>query len=361
MNIPPPVRKFEDLKPITMTVIVSYDVHDLNLPMLFRLLPVTSRTIENISSLPRKQGKIKFPSYMNTPGEILNLRFKQEYRGIPRSQNTTSFDHTILGDIGTTSRITAIKLSATMEITGALSIEHAKETAEYVFDYMRHAQSMLDTIMDNKDTAYFVRDKYLEYLMSGISMQDMSDTEKKIWDFYHSLTQGCSYTYSEMLTSYLTTTDVKLYNGSLDIKSCSSEMTNLHFNIGISINQFEFAQIQNTAPFKIMFNNHKNSSVTLLVPYEKIVKGKVKICEHNIRVNKSGHVCYSGPGPDKMRNLYYAFWKLLILNYEKIRSDLPKDITLSTSKATNLSSSWYHTLDEQRKFIHDIITDELVK
>src|SRR5665648_400852 len=96
MSFGPPVFDFDRLKPVTMTVIVSYDVQELNLPALFMFLPVTDQVLPPHLSVQKKQGKIRLPPELNRPGEILSMRYNKQVRGIIRSENAKSFPHLII-------------------------------------------------------------------------------------------------------------------------------------------------------------------------------------------------------------------------------------------------------------------------
>src|SRR5437870_5834649 len=95
-NIGPPVFNFAMMKPVTMTVIASYDVGELNLAGLFAFLPVTDQCLPAHLNFKKKQGKIRLPPELNRPGEILSMRYNKQVRGIVRSETAKSFSHSII-------------------------------------------------------------------------------------------------------------------------------------------------------------------------------------------------------------------------------------------------------------------------
>src|SRR5579885_830950 len=90
-----PIYDFDNLKPILMTLIIEYDVDNLNLPALYVLIPATKLKIHN-NSFIKKQGKIQFPRELNIPGEILSMRYMNNTKGIIRSKKPTCFPNAII-------------------------------------------------------------------------------------------------------------------------------------------------------------------------------------------------------------------------------------------------------------------------
>src|SRR5690606_27553519 len=114
-----------------------------------------------------------------------------------------------------------------------------------------------------------------------------------------------------------------LYTGTLKLGDFESEMTNIQFNLGFSINQSAFNELMNNFPFESKFNNVKSASaVNVYYNYQKVDRntGQLKNARHTIRVNRSGHVRHSGPNMNAMEVVYNAFMYRVLNNHEKIRS-----------------------------------------
>jgi hypothetical protein len=103
----------------------------------------------------------------------------------------------------------------------------------------------------------------------------------------------------------------------------SSQMVNINFNLGYTINKIALTKVMNVPPFICKFTNANNqSSVKVRFPYMKYDKNKKqdKVAYHTLRVNKSGHVCHSGPDLESMKIVYYTFMRRIVLNEELIAS-----------------------------------------
>ena len=87
----PVVLDFDVLEPVTMTIIASLGLSDINLAAIFNLLPVTNLVLPVGMHFQRKQGKIRIPPELNRPGEIMSMRWSGNVRGIVRSEKARSF------------------------------------------------------------------------------------------------------------------------------------------------------------------------------------------------------------------------------------------------------------------------------
>lgn len=352
-NLGPPVFDFDTFMPITMTVIASYDVGELNLPALFTFLPVTDQSLPPHLNLQKKQGKIKLPPELNRPGEILSMRYDNKVRGIVRSENARSFSHSIIIDVGTSQRIVSVKLSRTLELTGPTSFEIAREAASTILGHVKKCQENLDLLRNNRDVAIKVKQKFLEAIHSReCKIPALEDPlERQILDIYRQQTKGYPIDRISDFLDFMINFNRNLYTGTLELGEFESEMINIQFNLGFSINQSAFNEIMNEYPFESKFNNVKSASaVNVYYNYQKIDRntGQIKRARHTIRVNRSGHVRHSGPNMESMRLVYNAFMHRVLNNYDKIRS-----VETSKQQLRILGTPRALSVEEWREFLQE--------
>jgi hypothetical protein len=316
----PPVFDFDRLKPVTMTVIVSYNVVELNLPAIFTFLPVTEQVLPRRLNIQKKQGKIRLPPELNRPGEILSMRYDKQARGIIRSETARSFSHSIIIDMGTSERIISVKFSRTLEFTGPTSIDIAREAAESLLRHMKQCQDDLNFIRAHRDRALALKDVFL---YGSRLHESFDEADKRIWGIFQKQTRGYPADRVDMFLSFMIDFDRPLYTGTLELGEFECEMANILFNLGYPIDQVPFAQIMNQAPFRCGFNNYKSASAVVVyydyIKYDRIT-GQPKLAKHTIRVNRSGHVRHSGPNLQAMKEVYHAFMQRVLQHYNEIQS-----------------------------------------
>lgn len=354
------IYDFDDLKPVTMTIIVPYSVDELNLPGLFALLPVTDQCLPVGVPLQKKQGKIKLPIELNKPGEILSMRYKKEVRGIVRSEVTKSFPHSIIIDIGTSVKILSIKLSRTIEVTGSTSFALATEVVDSIFEHIKKCQSDQTYLQDNLEVAGRVKYKFLHSISGGeVNIDD--ETETKIWDIYAQRTKGYPIDKISQFIDFMLSFNRNLYSGSLKVEGMFSDMVNNLFNLGYPINQVSFARVMDSPPFVCKFNNAKSTAyVSVLFFYNKIDKttGQTKIRKHTFTVNKSGHIRHSGPSSEAMKPVYYAFMQRVLQNYTKIRSiEKNKPRCVTPTRSRSISTEEWKTLLENEEILRQQVIE----
>jgi hypothetical protein len=339
-----PVQSFNSVKVITMSLIASIDVQHLNLPAIFCLLPVTKKRIEPGMKVVRKAGKIKFPLSFNEPGQILSMSYNGQVRGIIRSEKISSFPHSIILDVGTTSRIVSVKLSQTIEITGPTSYSCGNESANYVLEAVKNVQKELDYLHENLANAYYVGNHYLIKRSKGETFED--EIHQKIATIYDRMTYDYPYEYINPFLSFILALDRPIYSGSLRITNMESAMINMSFELGFPVDRQAFHHIMNSKPFVSIYNNAKTSSeVRVEYWYEKIDKntGKVVKARHTISVKSSGYTNHSGPNFESMEQVYYLFMQRVLQNLDKIQTtrSLVKKILLNPGSGREISNEEY--------------------
>ncbi|CAN5701017.1 hypothetical protein BH23THE1_BH23THE1_33300 [soil metagenome] len=364
-NIGPPACDFERLRPVTMTIIASYNVDELNLPGLFAFLPVTDQVLPPHLNFQKKQGKIRLPPELNHPGEILSMRYDKQVRGIVRSEKAKSFSHSIIIDVGTSTRIVSVKLSRTLELTGPTSFEIAKEAAGTVLNHVKNCQENLNFLRTNRDLAIKTKHKFLHFVSGGeVEIDKDDETEMRIWEMYRKQTKGYAVDKINDFLDFMLNFNRNLYTGTLEINSMESEMVNILFNLGFSINQVVFANVMNNFPFECKFTNAKNASaVNVFYHYTKIDRttGQPKEAKHTIRVNKSGHVRHSGPNLQTMKSVYYTFIQRVLQYHTEIQSieNCKQQLRVTgTSKALSITE-WKEFLNQEESFRNRILAGKL--
>ena len=360
-NIGPPVYDFNKLRPVTMTIILPYNVGELNLPGLFTFLPVTDQCLPPHLNFQKKQGKIRLPPELNRPGEILSMRYNKQVRGIVRSEKATSFSHSIIIDLGTSERIISIKLSRTLELTGPTSFEIANEATIAILDHVKRCQDNLNFLRSNYDLAIQTKHKFLHVISGGeIDLSKASETETRIWEIYRQQTKGYAIDKVNDFLDFMLNFNRNLYTGTLEIGEMESEMVNIHFNLGFSINQVAFARVMNNRPFECKFTNAKSASaVNVFYHFAKTDRntGQPKAAQHTIRVNKSGHARHSGPNLQAMKPVYYAFIQRVLQYHNEIQSieNCKQSLRITgTSKALSFKE-WREFLNKEEELRHRIL------
>jgi hypothetical protein len=361
----PPVCEFTKMAPCTMTIIATYNVGELNLPGLFAFLPVTEKSLPADLNFQKKQGKIKLPPELNTPGEILSMRYNKQVRGIVRSEIAKSFSHSIIIDIGTSERIISVKLSRTLELTGPTSFKIAHEAIENLLNHVKTCQDNLVFLRTNRELAIQMKYKFLHVISGGeLDLSKMDEKETRIWEIYRKQTKGYTIDKISDFLDFMIDFNRNLYTGTLEIIDMDSEMINILFNLGYSINQVVFANIMNNSPFVCKFTNAKSASaVNVFYYYNKIDRntGQSKVARHTIRVNKSGHVRHSGPNLEAMEGVYYAFMQRIIKHHKQIQSIENRKQQLKiigTGKSISINE-WKDILNKEESFRQKILNNEV--
>lgn len=355
-NLTPPIFDFDRLKPVTMTVIVSYNVVELNLPAIFTFLPVTEQILPPHLNIQKKQGKIRLPPELNRPGEILSMRYNKQVRGITRSENARSFSHSIIIDLGTSERIISVKFSRTLEFTGPTSIAIAKEAAESLLRHTKQCQDDLNFIRANRDRALVLKE---EFVIDPGKQKGFDEVDLRIWEIFRKQTRGYPTDRIDMFLSFMIDFNRDLYTGTLELGEFECEMANVLFNLGYPIDQVPFAQIMDQAPFRCGFNNYKSASAVVVyydyIKYDRNT-GQPKQAKHTIRVNRSGHVRHSGPNLETMKEVYHAFIQRVLQHYDRIQSvETSKQFLRIVGPSRSLSISEWCALIKNEADLRDKI------
>lgn len=380
-----PLKTFEKIYHTTSTIVFPLpEITGLNLPAIFSLLPILNINLPKEVILSQKGGKIIYPSWWNIEGEILSMKYENETRGIVRS-SCGSFPTAISIDIGTSVRPISVFFSQTIKITGPPTFDIAEEALNSIINRIILLQKWLTLIKKNSDIFNDIAKKFLlsygdksirsditktvEYItyIDLVSLDNKINKDKNLIecfeDILYTLTQGLSKERAEhFINNLLIPFDGILYTGKLDYSTYQSEMINIPFDLGFTINQNNLAKIMNKFPFNCCYNNARTSS-TLLINYfynKKDRKGLIVTSKHTFKVNKSGYVMYSGPNLRDMEILYYAFLKRILLNIDFIKSteQYVRKVKISNPIQYSLAE-WIHYLKSEQDLRDDIINNRV--
>jgi hypothetical protein len=352
------ISDFDDLMPITMTIIASINVTEINLAAIFLFLPTTKNCLPKDYSFQRKQGKIILPKELNIPGEIISMRFGSQVRGIVRSEKSRAFPNAVIIDIGTSDRIISVKLSKSIEFTGPRSFDTAKEAIGYIINYIKETQETINIIQRDKVKALNIMNKFLNRDNSHLD-----DEELRIWTVFDNVTNQMADDDIKKVLEMVVNFNHFLYQGNLEVSDYKSDMVNIQFNLGHPISLIDLSEIIDE-PFYCKYSNaYKSNYIIIIFPFVKYDKitGFPKDSRHTIQVSKTGHVKHSGPDLESMKPVYYAFMRKLILAEEKVISSTDTIITTKViGPSIIVSMEEYNNIIAKRQKLKKDIVDGLV-
>lgn len=155
------IKAFTDLNITTMTCGCEFEKISVNLDTAYHLLPITY-----VKPLDTKKKKNKIP-FLDKPGAVVTMRYKDELRGLRRSDKVKSFSHSIIIDICTRVKSLSTKLAPqSIHICGATSKQVAIDGVKHIIEALLESQYMLEYIKDNPQIANAVGD-YIKRITRG--------------------------------------------------------------------------------------------------------------------------------------------------------------------------------------------------
>lgn len=363
-----PQTPFEDLKPTTMTLIISLAAN-INYVAAFRLIPITYLDLSLFPKIPK--GKVP---HCPVPGSVLSIRHMNQTRGFVRNtksalKNSTSMDMSLI------TKNVSMKLStSSIQMTGAASLAFAKEATTYLMNILQFLQNSINylnadldranrifefvkndskgtkvskTIKDtiSMGTFNFIIDKFIDdhelvYNFNVTKVPSDMDVEVVRWlyGFVHEFqfTSDLDKIFKFIMHNKTILTYEITDNESL-INSSGSSMVNFNYNLGVEIDRLKLHNmIMGKNGFLSRFNNAMVPYVAIELPYEvepdsKKTKKK-KIPHHTFLIYKSGAVTQSGPDLVKCREAYNLFFNTLeSIGYDKF--------TLANTNVTNTNAT----------------------
>ena len=332
-----PAKMFQDINLETMTLQIKIKADQINLPVLFLLLPTTTDYIQPGAHLKYKSEngnkKLILPEELNKPGVIISMRYGSSKRGIVRSNKGSLSMKQINLDIGTDQKIIGLGLSENyMALTGCKSFEQGQTAANYLFENIRFVKYILKIIYNNLDSYQLIKQIFLDYIQKDIIDQDQIDQvisqSEEIWTLFDYLQarlisddpqqKMSAIDYLEFFGTVdeLINNPVKLYTGKLKIKEINSQMINLSFYLGYSIDKTKMRSVfEQYNFFSVAPENVKYASPLIIKHFyhrSEAHQGKSKTCRHTIKVNRTGYVKITGSNLELMEPIYYYFMKICL-------------------------------------------------
>ena len=180
---------FDTLPPTMMVAIINL-LGELDVDTVYHLLPIAH---VNVIGMKRLTKTISIP-YCNLPGAITSVRNKKRIRGLVRSANPNTFEHSVTIDIDTSCKPINAKISPTLiHMCGASKDETNWEAAGYIVSTIKNIQQLLDHMSSNPDRTEdtlewviestrgdpIIRDGKLDNSIVCPSEKEMIDAEKE--------------------------------------------------------------------------------------------------------------------------------------------------------------------------------------
>lgn len=341
-----PLVPFEKLEPTTITLTVPLPhITVLNLKAIYLLLPLSPYAIHHTNILRSKQGKVIYPIEYNVPGEILSLRYGEYTRGIKRT-NSAAFPTSITIDIGTSIRPISIKFSQTIKLTGAPNFKIVDEAVNNLLQQIIQANEYLKYVQNNLEIAFVVRQKFFD------RQANYTPEEQTIKDIFNLWTREFSTDDEKIgfLDTFILEFSGALYEGELTPGKCQSEMINLPFELGFTVNQQAIAKVFNEYPFECCYNNVRTSTTIMVIYHTHKIdrQGKKIPAQYSFRINKSGYVTHSGSSLEEMKYVYYQFLKQILLHLPELKSieDYSRKVKIKPMNVIYDIHQWYQLVRE---------------
>lgn len=141
---------FRDLDVMTITMMGDFKEEINNIKDMFYLMPIMRVPIKKPS---RRVKKIKLP-YPGHPGIIMTVQLGKEIRGVIKSINTGSWDHSIMTDMSVTGKNINMKVSRTnIQMCGAKSIEMGIEATHLIIEHINKVANSIELMREHSELA----------------------------------------------------------------------------------------------------------------------------------------------------------------------------------------------------------------
>lgn len=358
----PLITDFDSMKvsTITLLAILNGEIGKLE---IYQFLPITRI---NLPVKKRSVTKYKLPESI-PPGAIVSVRYRDQTRGIIRSNVKTYFRNTITIDIGTTKKTLSLKSSKEkVQICGASSIEDGIEAVGYIIKIVNKIepamkvireggkllQDTLDWLAQNGRGPEIVRHNYSEHESETgipIIIDDPMDDHELLPLHVNMIPGYISYALADFLidqskeyiyfsdfvdkVNFVLNLAVKSYP-QLNLIQIPEVMVNYNYSLGIKIDRFGLCYHTNGYDgFYAHYDNCLDSYVTIELAYDPKEnpfyrkKGGRKP-RNTFLVYRSGSVTQSGPHKKMVRSVYYRFMNMI----EKYKPLITLDLTVGRSR-----------------------------
>lgn len=307
----------EDLPATTMTYVVNLE-GNIDLESVYECFPLIPI---NIPTNKKKTKNKKIPHLPENKGKMYTIKYGDNTRGniVSIPETGKYLKNSVLLKLGLHDKNVAVGISkSSFHITGVKNYSNVQETVEYLMQYLRDTQELLEYISLNPEKVTEIDNWILKNLRGENDVmnrvEQIPDTlDAKIigflklswWEFtnfddYYSLFQWI------IKCKEIITPDLKVIGDKLI-------MANYNYDLGFLINRDELAQrIRNETEFTVIYDNSETYYIKIELPYIRdesfdLIRKKPKIPKHTLLIYKSGKVTQSGPGFDLMKICYDKF------------------------------------------------------
>lgn len=349
-----PVAPFHKLTPTTMTIVVPLRTKELDTHGIYVML-TTVKTNLTMADLKIRQGKYIYPPEVCIPGEIVGCKYENQCKGLIQT-NKDGFPTSITLKIGTSCGIVSMKLSETIELTGPPSLAIAQEAVTHLLNKVRDLQAKCDIIRDHKDKLADIVDDWDDWVMK--EKTDILDIT--VWQLVSRYDD--SDTQRDFLATFLIPYPCYLYKDMLEQGPMQTEMINVPFDLGCTINQYNLYRIMKNDIFVCNFNNIRENFSLFVQRYDTKVnnRGETKYNRLFFKVNRSGYVMYSGANLAKMEYYYYVFFHKIYTSELEIQSReiYDRKIKIRMMPCIYNVEQWKEKLDKEKQFKQLIINKD---
>lgn len=293
------MEEFNEMNITTMTVIMETQGF-ININGAFSLLPVTSNSKE--------------------VGSIISLRYEGCTRGVVKKVKKNQFKNSITIDLVTSSKEVNLKLSlGTIQMCGALSIQHAQESADLILGHLKRIQNVFNSAK-NSGKFYSTFNLLMEvdhdtFDFDNCYLEDFKQIDPILFALIKNLCKDFTNkedrnTELEYLKSIETIIDQDA-----SVVSIRPAMVNYNYGLGFCIDRRKLDDIINNSETEFVshFHNILEHNVTIELPYDESDMQQVFSRKkrykpmHTFLAYKSGLITQSGPSIELVKKAYEKF------------------------------------------------------
>lgn len=344
-----------EYQPITTMTLVFYMKGKINYDLLYPLIPMV-----DVDRIEAETGKPLTMEHKFKPGTIINGRNIKHRRGFFEGKydpESEAFKNSFSANVAATLKIVNVKVPAdSIQITGAKSLDNAREAVSYIIESAYQADSMLKLFRRNREaiiewmkqatydpTTYVYQqgDEFIPYTRMNDRFDVSKSPDPYVCGYMMELVRDYDLheNFCKLLDHLNTIEDNIIISGPYDIDHVTISTINLNYSLGTNIRRCVLDSIMQHYPqYCSRYVNAIEQKVSIdQVCTELPRRGAKKIQpKHSIQVHGTGMVTQSGPRPDKMKKVYNEFNAIVREHYPLIRMDAAnqKEQDEKTAKAT---------------------------
>lgn len=342
-------------QPITTMTLVFHMMGKVDYELLFPLIPMV-----DVDAEEAKFGSSLTTKHRFEPGTFINGRNEKHRRGFydkPYDPESEAFKNSFTANIAATLKKVNVKVpSDSIQVTGAKSLDNAREAVGYVIKAAYEADKMLKRFkMNSEEIIEWLYEKsydpslYVEETEDGYEPYCLVDDKFDVSEspdpyvcghLIQLLRDYADHSNFMLLLEFLANTDRSIITQSpYDIKDITISTININYSLGTNVRRTVLDAIMQQQPkYCSRFINAIEKKVSIdRVCYELPRRGAKQVQpRHSIQVHRTGMVTQSGPRPDYMKEVYDDFNKIVRDHYQLIRMDAetPAKQAEKTRKAT---------------------------